>query len=202
MSATATLPASGDARTSTLARLTGVNVQQDRHGKAFIQFSDSYKFKDHPRTFRLVDMTAEREAARGAGKRLPQWDVYVVQQGGTPDSKPVAGAFEVTANDRNGKPHGRISFTDPYTHRRYVLFVYGEPQPTPGNPQVTFHGSASVDLSGGGTAVQGALSRFSGRPSVPVSQVSQVKQGDVETTDLDEPQGQDGEGQGSDDIPF
>lgn len=193
------LPAGGDARTSTLARLTGVNVQQDRTGRSFIQFSDAYKFPGAAaRTFRLVDMAAEREAARGeSGKRLPQWDVYVVLNGGTPDAKPIAGAFETLANDRNGVHHARINFVDPYTHRRYVLFVYGEPQPTPGNPQVMFHGSASVDLSGGGTGVQRTLSRFGGRAVVTAPSQGPTQQDDGPAA------GSNDDGQGSgDEIPF
>jgi hypothetical protein len=198
----ASLPASGDARTSTLARLTGVNVQQDRDGRAFIQFSDAYKFPGSARTFRLVDVKDQVDAARTqSDKRLPVWQVFVVPPGGpaggTVDAKPIAGAFETIAADRSGKSHGRINFTDPYTHRRYVLFVYDEPQPTPGNPQVMFHGSASVDTSGGRQAVQNTLSRFGGRPAVPTEELKgQAKQSDVGTVDLDEPQA------GGDVIPF
>lgn len=196
------LPAQGDARTSTLARLTGVNVQQDAKGRAFIQFTDAYKFPNAPRTFRLVDMTEANAAAEGESqKRMPSWQVFVVIPGGTPSDKPCAGAWEVVALDRNQKQHGRINFTDPYTHRRYVLFVYSEPQPTPGNPQVMFHGSASVDTAGGGQAVNATLSRFGGRAAVPTGEVKgEVKQSDVLTTDLDAPPA--GEAHPSDVIPF
>lgn len=166
-----TAPATTQGKTTSLVRLTGVNVEQDAKGRAVIRFSDVYKFPDNPRYFKLVDMTAERVAASTeSGKRLPQWDVHVVLPGGAMVEKPCAGAWEAQALDRTGKPHGRINFTDPYTHRRYVLFVYSEPQPTP-NGGAMFHGSASVDMStfAPGSAVNQVLSRFGGRAAVPVA---------------------------------
>jgi len=177
---------------STLKRVSGINVMAGPNGQSFMQFDDAYAFAARPRKFRLVDQSKRlaelRTAAQGndsmAVKNLPAWDVYEIDlKTNNIAAKPITGAWETLARDQQGKPHGRINFTDPITHRRYVLFVYSEPQPTP-NGGASFHGSASVDL-GSGPAATSTLSRFGqGTPAADAAGQTEKPQGNEATDEI------------------